>query len=477
MTSSNSSSPIIYIIVIGFHHKKGCQIEFVHPIDERIQKINIEETTSNNSANDPAQFVQGNELYRLPKKWRHLSSLALPDGSHNYETDFIYFHLEDDSFKVESSSPSENKHKLNPNRTVFGVSCYRQINASELLNKDSEVTRNTLQKSVCILSKRPLYATIRLKLQAITNAFFEQKDFHKTDILVNAYNSLSNEKSLSLTHEHKLLNSEKSNNLIGFSLSDLVIRYQHKILVLFKLLLLQKKCLFQLNPVSNLSNTIMSLVSLIPDIFSSETGLSSCSGFFESIELVNCELERKNQPKQERSVPLTHLPTPPLLFDASLNLTNKLRKKKRLRKKILSFSSSSNGKKVATPGTMADNSITSSISSLSLKNQKTSREEVSPSPEPTHADDTDSNVLSVLSKGTQRLFGTNNSSDSKKLAESLNEDSQFYNLTEGDDNSFSNRASSRGGLTEAAHLSHKSQNRLSGNFTFQESKLNFKSKF
>ena len=459
MTTPNS--PILYIIVIGFHHKKGCQIEFVHPIDDRIQKIEGNETISNSSINDPAQFVQENELYRLPKKWRHLSSLALPDGSHNYETDFIYFHLEDDSYIAESSSSSsETKHKLDPNRTIFGVSCYRQINASELLTKDSEVTRNTLQKSVCILSRQPLYATIRLKLQAITNAFFEQKDFHKTEILVNAFNSLCNEKSSSLIQTHKLLNSEKSNNLIGFSLADLVIRYQHKILVLFKLLLLQKKCLFQLNPVSNLSNTIMSLVSLIPDIFSSETGLTNCSGFFESIELVNCELERKNQQKFEKNIPLTHLSTPPLLFDASLNLTNKLRKKKRLRKKILSFSSS-NGKKVAPTAT----SISSSISSLSLKKQKTNREEASPTPEPDFVED--SNVLSALSKGTQRLFGTNNSSNDKRLAESLNEDYQFYKLAEGDG----------GAPNEIANLNNKSNKRYSENFSFQQSRLDFKSNF
>jgi hypothetical protein len=459
MTTPNS--PILYIIVIGFHHKKGCQIEFVHPIDDRIQKIEGDETISNSSINDPAQFVQSNELYRLPKKWRYLSSLALPDGSHNYETDFIYFHLENDSYTAKSSSSmSETKHKLDPNRTLFGVSCYRQINASELLTKDSEVTRNTLQKSVCILSQQPLYATIRLKLQAITNAFFEQKDFHKTEILVNAFNSLCNEKSPSLVHTHKLLNSEKSNNLIGFSLADLVIRYQHKILVLFKLLLLQKKCLFQLNPVSNLSNTIMSLVSLIPDIFSSETGLTNCSGFFESIELVNCELERKNQPKPEKNVPLTNLSTPPLLFDASLNLTNKLRKKKRLRKKILSFSSS-NGKKVAPTAT----SISSSISSLSLKNQKTNREEASPTPEPDVIED--SNVLSVLSKGTQRLFGTNNSSNDKKLAESLNEDYQFYKLAEGEG----------GTPNEIANLNNKNNKRYSENFSFQQSRLDLKSNF
>ena len=167
---------MLYIMVIGFHHKKGCQIEFVYPVDERIQRV------ADEAAND---------VYNLPKKWRHLPSLALPDGSHNYDADYIYFHLEDDSHTLESNTNSPSTaHKLNPNRTIFGVSCYRQINASELLHKDSEVTRNTLQKSVCILSEHACYSAIRLKLQSITSAYFEQKDFHKTDILVNAFNSL-----------------------------------------------------------------------------------------------------------------------------------------------------------------------------------------------------------------------------------------------------------------------------------------------
>ena len=37
---------------------------------------------------------------------------AIPDGAHNYEKDTVYFHL-----------PS----LKNPNETVFGVSCYQQI--------------------------------------------------------------------------------------------------------------------------------------------------------------------------------------------------------------------------------------------------------------------------------------------------------------------------------------------------------------
>lgn len=127
---------LLYIMVIGFHHKKGCQLEFVYPNNDRIGM---------SSASHAA------ELYVLPKKWKHLPSLALPDGSHNYNNDYIYFHLEDDDRDEENTQAVSKTSK--PKRTIFGVSCYRQINASEVLIKDVDVTRNTLQKSVCILSR------------------------------------------------------------------------------------------------------------------------------------------------------------------------------------------------------------------------------------------------------------------------------------------------------------------------------------
>lgn len=47
-----------------------------------------------------------------PAAWKHLPYLALPDGSHNFDEDTAYFHL-----------PSLE----NPNETIFGISCYRQI--------------------------------------------------------------------------------------------------------------------------------------------------------------------------------------------------------------------------------------------------------------------------------------------------------------------------------------------------------------
>lgn len=47
-----------------------------------------------------------------PLGWKYLPTLALPDGSHNYDEDTVYFHL-----------PSLN----NPKRTIYGISCFRQI--------------------------------------------------------------------------------------------------------------------------------------------------------------------------------------------------------------------------------------------------------------------------------------------------------------------------------------------------------------
>lgn len=47
-----------------------------------------------------------------PLGWKYLPTLALPDGSHNYDEDAVYFHL-----------PSLN----DPKRTIYGISCFRQI--------------------------------------------------------------------------------------------------------------------------------------------------------------------------------------------------------------------------------------------------------------------------------------------------------------------------------------------------------------
>ena len=49
-----------------------------------------------------------------------------------------------------------------PRQTVFGISCYRQIDADKVKNKTEDITRGTVQKSVCVLSRLPLYGQIQV---------------------------------------------------------------------------------------------------------------------------------------------------------------------------------------------------------------------------------------------------------------------------------------------------------------------------
>ncbi|RZB66624.1 late secretory pathway protein AVL9 -like, partial [Asbolus verrucosus] len=161
--------PILYVVVVGFHHKKGCQVEFSFP---------------------PLVSGSPNEC---PPGWKYLPTLALPDGSHNYEEDTVFFHL-----------PSLN----NPKHTVYGISCFRQIpievfveNAifvlelidlfQKIKNRTSDMTRGTIQKSVCVLSKIPLYGQIQVKMSLITHAYFDEGDFSKVSILEDTYHHLN----------------------------------------------------------------------------------------------------------------------------------------------------------------------------------------------------------------------------------------------------------------------------------------------
>lgn len=160
----DEESQLLYIMVVGFHHKKGCQLEFVYPTDDRrIQRLSAANSCSSGGMDESAGGNSGGnggngDLYKLPKRWRHLPSLALPDGSHNYTTDYVFFHLEDDNDENEDDA-DHGQRKENSNdclvvdangndvktsldvekrsrSTVFGVSCYRQINASEMLIKE-----------------------------------------------------------------------------------------------------------------------------------------------------------------------------------------------------------------------------------------------------------------------------------------------------------------------------------------------------
>uniref|UniRef100_A0A8C9T9Z7 AVL9 homolog (S. cerevisiase) n=1 Tax=Scleropages formosus TaxID=113540 RepID=A0A8C9T9Z7_SCLFO len=225
--------PVLHIVVVGFHHKKGCQVEFSYP---------------------PLVPEEGHDSSSLPEEWKYLPFLALPDGAHNYQEDSVYFHL----------PPLTGDMKC-----VYGVSCYRQIEAKALRVRQADVTRETVQKSVCVLSRVPLYGLLQAKLQLITHAYFEEKDFSQISILKELYDHMNG--SLRGT------TPEGSQVYLGLSPRDLILHFRHKVLVLFKLVLLERKVLFYVSPVNRLVGTLMTVLSLFPGMM--EHGLADSSHY------------------------------------------------------------------------------------------------------------------------------------------------------------------------------------------------------
>lgn len=225
--------PVLHVVVVGFHHKKGCQVEYAHP-----------------------PLIPGGDSYssELPSQWRNLPSLALPDGSHNWDQDTSYFHL-----------PALH----DPRKTVFGISCYRQIEVDKIKNKTDDITRGTVQKSVCVLSRLPLYGQIQVKMNLITQAYFEEGDFSKVELINETYTNLNSCLTDDLLHTQQLY--------VGLPAREFIMHFKQRALVLFKLMLLERKVLFFKSPVEALSSHILTLLSLYPGLLEAGLDEAACT--------------------------------------------------------------------------------------------------------------------------------------------------------------------------------------------------------
>ncbi|KAG8572447.1 hypothetical protein GDO81_012047 [Engystomops pustulosus] len=135
--------------------------------------------------------------------------------------------------------------------------------------RQADVTRETVQKSVCVLSQLPLYGLLQAKLQLITHAYFEEKDFSQISILKELYEHMNGSLGGS--------SLEGSQLFLGLSPRDLVLQFRHKVLILFKLILLEKKVLFYVSPVNRLVGALMTVLSLFPGMI--EHGLTDSSHY------------------------------------------------------------------------------------------------------------------------------------------------------------------------------------------------------
>lgn len=146
---------------------------------------------------------------------------------------------------------------MNNVTTLFGISCNRQLKATDLKERPDDVTRSTVQKSVIVIARKPIFGAIREKLAVITRAYFQQGNFEDRSLIDSLYENLVQMFSTKI---------DENDLYVGMSLRELVYRLKTKVLVLLKALLLEKKIFFFGNNTETLCASQFALVSLIPNL-------------------------------------------------------------------------------------------------------------------------------------------------------------------------------------------------------------------
>ncbi|KJZ79777.1 hypothetical protein HIM_00491 [Hirsutella minnesotensis 3608] len=229
--SSSSFTPLV--TVVGFHHARGPEVETWFGAEEGV---------------DPATEYG----------WSLLPFMALSDGAHATEEEFSYFTL------------LRPKTDTEPATSLFGISCTRQLESAQLINRPADVTRSTVQKAVVVIADSPrLFGMLRERLSIVTQAWFAQREFTDIEILRRFQESLAEEKA-----RGAMKAEADRDDYLGMSLRELIHEFKWQTLVLFKCCLLQPKMLFFGSRCDRLCMVQFALISLIPGLL---RNLQDCS--------------------------------------------------------------------------------------------------------------------------------------------------------------------------------------------------------
>jgi len=222
------SSPILFIAIISFHHKKGSIVEYTYPSKEDLLKNNnIIPYLIEHSGKTKENLIE--ELFF------QLTCVCLPDGIHASNRDTQFFIIQDYKYPL------------------YGISCYEQIKSFR--DDTVENTRFSIQKSICIISLLPFYSSLFSKLSICVEAYFNQESLQDKQIINEIYNNYRFD-------NHMNYNISEMNFI--FATRKLLCFTKDKIFMILKMILLEKKILVFSIVSGNVCSFIYNLISLIP---------------------------------------------------------------------------------------------------------------------------------------------------------------------------------------------------------------------
>ena len=235
---SHTQNPILYIAVISFNQKKGSIIEFTYPEKEEllVKNKNTKEFFESLIDNNNEQLNTTEKIFDNINN--QLTYLCIPDGAHSLTSDSTFVLIQ--NFK----------------KILFGISCYRQLKVTQAMKEDEqENTRDSIQKSMCIVSTLPLFGQMASKLSVTMLAYFNQESLKNKTIIGDLYSNYSK----------NYLNKIKVDEILeSFSLKRLIYFTRDKIFSLIKLIMLEKKILVFSRISNNICSFIFSFLSLFP---------------------------------------------------------------------------------------------------------------------------------------------------------------------------------------------------------------------
>ncbi|KAJ1984911.1 hypothetical protein H4R34_000362 [Dimargaris verticillata] len=244
-TADPSTSALLGLLVVAFHHQQGPIVEYVYPPleDPATTSVLARHITVQARSDATAEYV-------LEPTWASLPFYALPEGAHNHTHDLSYFHLPTTDPDPATSSDAQ------PRTTaVFGLSCYRQVNSSHLKVRTSDITRTFVQKAVVLLLAKPVFGFVQDRLAKATELYFGQGDFAQTKVLASCYQQVHQSLRPPIPQECFV-----TNTALGYCLN----LFRLHSLSLLKMLLVGSKVLFVGDQAEQLCRIQYSLISVFP---------------------------------------------------------------------------------------------------------------------------------------------------------------------------------------------------------------------
>ena len=233
---NNNNDQILFLALITFHHKQGGVVECTFPPKEKIiSSGKLDELVDKNN-----EKINSKELV-LDFILNILVNNCLIDGIHLVDTDSNFFFI----------------HDLN--KIIYCLSYYVQKKTDDNENKIEddfqENIRGCIQKSICIVSTLPLFGNILTydnyytHLSTQMNLYMNQKSLNDKSALIDIYNKLENE----FHQEQKWM----------FNLRKAFSILKNDLLIILKLILLEKRIIVFSQIPSNVSLVIMTFLSFL----------------------------------------------------------------------------------------------------------------------------------------------------------------------------------------------------------------------